>query len=297
MHNQHLQQKFWDTLFDKDEHTCFATTKYANTTSPVGQWVAADCSLLQFFSINAHKPGTTRAIANVTTYRNFLVEFDEMKCHDGSTRVLSKAEQGEYILSSKIPVSTVVWSGGKSYHVIISLETPLASLDEYNFYSKWIHAIMKLADKATKDCARFSRIPGGTYRDKKTNAPTNEQALLLVKGRIPNSTFLAWLNNHAECKPKQVKPKPALGNISQPLSHKSIFLRYTTKAFHVKGAPQGEWNTSLFSAACDLFNNGFTMDEAISYLSNSTGELDSRDLSTILSAQKTIRNTNIFSET
>jgi hypothetical protein len=294
MHNQHLQQKFWDTLFNEDEHTCFAATKYSTATSPVALYSQTNCSHLQYFSINAHNPGTTRAKANVISYRNFLVEFDEVKNPDGTTRVLTKREQGDYILASEIPVSTIVWSGGKSLHVIVSLETPLSSQEEYDFYSKWVHSVMSLADKATKDCARLSRIPGGTYVNKTTNTPTNEQALLVVKSRISNATFFNWLNAHPHCKPKQHKPRPALGNVYQSVPHKSIFLRYTTKNFHENGAPDGEWNTSIFAAACDLFTNGFTLAEAINYLSRPTGELDGRDLATIQSAEKTINKINIF---
>ena len=66
-------------------------------------------------------------------------------------------------------------------------------------------------------------------------------------------------------------------------------LARATLEFMVNGAPDGEWNQSLFKAAKDFQEQGYTFEEAFSRLSNMSnphysGALDSKDRDTIGSA-------------
>lgn len=176
---------FLNTLFDPDDHTCF-------TPSPHGTGVfyePADQDL--YFSINPLHPDkdvnpsmeyhnanrARRADHNVTKYRNFLIELDSMPIDS----------QIDYV-TSKLPVTSIVFSGGKSYHFIISLETPLATKAEYDQVFKRIQTLLPKIDKACKNPSRLSRLPFRLRPETQV-----EQKLVELNGRIPVDRLLSLL--------------------------------------------------------------------------------------------------------
>lgn len=162
---------FLATLFDKDELTCFAHTPYetkllyADLNRPPGA----------FFSINPMH--TTRADANVTAFRNIMLECDNMPLE----------QQIEYV-TSKLPVSTIVYSGGKSYHFIISLADPCSTREEYDILVRRIHKLLPQVDPTSKNPSRFSRLPNVVRLD-----TDMMQRLIKVGPRISRATLEAVL--------------------------------------------------------------------------------------------------------
>lgn len=167
---------FLSLLFDKEDWTCF-------TASPNGTAVFYEPSPTDlFFSINPlhsdvdlnptlpyHKPSRARrADHNVTKYRNFLIELDSMPLE----------EQVDYV-TSKLPVTSIVYSGGKSYHFIISLTSPIPSKAEYDLTFKRIQKLLPKIDKACKNPSRLSRLPFSIRPD-----TANEQRLVALYDRI-----------------------------------------------------------------------------------------------------------------
>jgi hypothetical protein len=209
------QDNFWSTLFQDDEHTCLASSLRNTETEAVRGGTELDLPSLQYFAINAHVPGSTRAIKNVTSYRNFLVEFDTDK--DG--RNLSKREQKKAMHDSGLPWSTCTWSGSRSLHYIVSLEDPLDTYKEYAFVSGWLHCIITASDQSTIDPARFSRVPGGMNVDKTAakGLPPAEQTLMAVNGRVQNERFLRWLYSHPASEPtaKEIKGYSKSGSLTK----------------------------------------------------------------------------------
>jgi hypothetical protein len=61
---------------------------------------------------------------------------------------------------NKIPVSSVVYSGGKSLHFIISLTEPLPNSVEYKNLALRLLKMFPQADKTCKNPSRLSRLPG-----------------------------------------------------------------------------------------------------------------------------------------
>lgn len=187
-----MLNSFLNTLFDPGDYTCFARTAKGTHVYPVFN---TDFDGVQYFSINAldghrdhapqqawheaHKP--RRANANVTKYRNILVEFDN----------LSLDMQLAHVATIGLPYSTCVYSGGKSYHFIISLEQPLdgGSL-EYAALVERVYAVLPQSDRACRNPSRLSRFPG-FLRD-----GTTEQTLKEVRGRIPYAELDAWLTKN-----------------------------------------------------------------------------------------------------
>lgn len=128
-------------LFEPGEQTCFATNPYSTVVTS-----RPDVGDL-FFSINALKDA--RLDANVTSYRNFLLELDSVPLKDQIS-----------LVRDRLPVSSIVYSGGKSYHFIISLLVPLSSESEYRRVGRGLMEAVPEADRTTKNPSRLSRLPG-----------------------------------------------------------------------------------------------------------------------------------------
>lgn len=176
---------FLNLLFSEGAVTCF-------TESPYGYKVrTAPYPKDLYFCINELHPSRDlnptkdwhsefsprRADCNVVTFRNFLIEIDTMPLSD----------QIAYV-KSRVPVSSIVYSGGASYHFIISLETPLATYEEYMDVAKRLLMLLPEADSACKNPSRLSRLPG------RVRPETDKmQDLIYLNGRIQNDLLIARL--------------------------------------------------------------------------------------------------------
>lgn len=133
--------KFLKILFDPGQQTCYSKDAYGTEikTEPGAEDV--------YFSINAMH--TSRADANVVCYRNFLLELDSVPL-----------EQQISLVTSRLPVTAITFSGGKSYHFIFSLLEPVTTEAEYRRVVRGLMEAVPEADKATKNPSRLSRLPG-----------------------------------------------------------------------------------------------------------------------------------------
>ena len=134
------RKKFLSRLFEPTEQTCF-------TSNPYGVEVKASPAADDvFFSINAMH--TSRADANVTCFRNFLLELDSVPL-----------EKQIALVTSRLPVTAITFSGGKSYHFIISLIEPVSTEADYRRVVRGLMEAVPEADRATKNPSRLSRLP------------------------------------------------------------------------------------------------------------------------------------------
>ena len=184
---------FTNLLFNSDETICFCPqTKHYGFFYPIKDWPEQTG---EFFVINPTQGG--RSDSNVTAFRNILVEIDDMTLRD----------QVNHLKSLGMPFSTMVYSGGKSFHYIISLEETLSNKEIYKFLAQWVYNIIgsidpdKFADEQNKNPARLSRFPNVT------RAETGRvQKLIYVRERIKTDDLLAWLKLFPHCKPSDQKP-------------------------------------------------------------------------------------------
>lgn len=238
MFNKSQQQVFLETLFNEDEWAgigwlksvkSFDIKQYPNTSELV--------------TINPLIADANRQDANVSSFRNFLVEID-----DGT----SIQAQLQYAATLEIPFATAVYSGGKSVHFVICLESSLAGEVEWRSYADSILKAIARADQATKNPSRYTRLGGGFRKDK-----DKLQELLLAKERISQPHLLDWLKQHKqEPKPhKFIKQRPSVLNGWAPV--KSLTL--DTKLFLLQGAPKGTINNTAYQAACNLLETGHTL--------------------------------------
>lgn len=140
--NKHTltQERFLQLLFESGELTCFSSSPYGTEIKNAPDQTDV------FFSINPMH--TSRADSNVTSYRNFLLEIDSIPLN-----------QQIQLVTSKLPVSAITFSGGKSYHFIISLKEPLTNESDYRRAVRGLMEAVPEADKSTKNPSRLSRLP------------------------------------------------------------------------------------------------------------------------------------------
>ena len=192
-------QEFYDVLFDANEHVCFGQNKYGTKVFPVSVGLKEEHS---FFTVNPMKVGTTRADYNVSVYRNLMFEIDE----DTEKNPIPKEDQIAILKQAKLPISTLLWSGGKSYHSIISIaDVFVEDKAEYQALWKAIASILNKTaedlgyslkfDAATKNPSRFTRAAGAVriHADKENE----EQSVTKVNRRVTKSEILTWLESHS----------------------------------------------------------------------------------------------------
>lgn len=130
---------------------------------------------LNFVSINPLQG--RRADANVTHYRNFLIEFDGIPIE----------EQVEALTSLQVPYTTLVHSGGKSLHAVIALTNEVSS-EEYKELAKLIQTIIWQSDPTQKNPSRLTRVAEAIRPE--TMAP---QTLLDIRNRVTPERLLKWI--------------------------------------------------------------------------------------------------------
>lgn len=175
---------FLGTLFEPQSLICFTDhmNGYRAFTAPIESDI--------LFSINNlapedrqptkswHSKGVPRrADSNVAQFRNFLLELDGMPLD----------EQEKYV-RDLVPITSITYSGSKSNHFILSLETPLSGLPEYQTWARRLHKLVTKADHTTKNPSRLSRLP---FRVRPETGL--EQRLIYLGARIKNADLDAML--------------------------------------------------------------------------------------------------------
>lgn len=226
-----LEGLFWTTLFKADDAVCFGKTIFDTKAIKLSELSAEQRRAYPYFAIN---PLTEkRADANVTCFKNILVEFDSI------------APEAQLEIINKMPHTAVTWSGGKSYHAIISLQEPMPHRAAYDALIRQIYAKVPMADKSAKNPSRFSRTPNA-IRDN-----GNKQTCIYVGNKVTQQQLFDWIG-------------PAVANLKTEQSFKySLALSSWTLYFLAFGAPAGQRNQRLFNAACDMARHGYTEEQAL----------------------------------
>jgi len=255
---------YFDTLFDRDESTCFSMHEKGTAVYPVRSW--EERTWTNFLCLNplhplvdnnptkefhsADKP--RRADCNVVNFRNILIEMDR----------ISVPEQQDFMKVAGIPYSTACFSGGKSIHYVISLKYPFHDRPHYERFVKRIYDALNevsygLVDPANKNPSRFTRFPNA----RRGGAGGPVQKLLEVNGRVENAALEAWCFSKLGEKKEPPKPNPYVPYAASVLPGKQPLSGWTLN-FMTFGAGPGHRNRSLFRAACDFASKGYSKEEA-----------------------------------
>jgi hypothetical protein len=194
-------KKLFNLMFRSGETVCVSHNKYGYHSIPLDKALNGPVTLVPPDERFPYEYPTSdelilaalnpikgfRQDANCTAFRNFLVEMDY-----GSNEA-----QMSYVKRVDLPYSAAVFSGNKSLHFLISLDTDLPSEKVYRLFSEWILNIVTLADQATKNPSRSIRIPGA-LRD-----TGKHQELVDYRGAIKIGDLVSWLKLHPDAKPKE----------------------------------------------------------------------------------------------
>lgn len=178
------QMKFLSALFNDGELVNFGDHVYDKDTKGRSWKLVDKKPKAQFFTINPLQKGKTRADNNVSVFRNFLFEIDEIPLED----------QIPLFAKAKFPFTTMVFSGRKSYHLILSLDKDLESRDDYDAIWKAIEKALSLhgakVDKKCKNPSRLSRLANA----KRDNGKVQE--LKKITKRHSLEVVEEWLGSH-----------------------------------------------------------------------------------------------------
>lgn len=140
---------------------------------------------------NPVRPGlddqTAAKDEGVAAFRHALVEFDSA----------SLAQQFAIVLATRLPVSAVVYSGGKSLHAWVRVDA--ADRETYKQRVAAIHALPLLAgmDKANKNPSRLTRLPG---------ARRGDMVQRVVAVGVGAASWDEWTRTHEQATPAE-EPK------------------------------------------------------------------------------------------
>jgi len=156
----------FDVLYKQDDYL-FIGSQYDKQVKTVAEWIRDDELLSNPFIIpnpltgDQHKTDSGklsyRANSCVKDFKYAVVEFDEMTFDD----------QLAFWLTTTLPVCTIIHSGGKSLHGWVKAEVSTADEWDKEIKEKLFDYLTACgADKACKNPARLSRLPGHYRKEK-----------------------------------------------------------------------------------------------------------------------------------
>lgn len=202
MIDKELKQQHIDyikALFENGDWVAINDTIFKSTPACSIQTAAKTMSI--YMAINPIKEGTKRGQDNVTRNSAWLLEADKQyddfdtasKDENGKEIEVPIEVQRKAIIDSGIPFATVVYSGGKSLHIVPRVNQHLSVETWKAIWHAFSHVMWKYGlrvDPQTCDRARWTRRPG-VMRDN-----GNLQTLEMLGKRIDLDELEAWFAKH-----------------------------------------------------------------------------------------------------
>lgn len=249
-------------MFRPTEHICVSPNKYGYHSIPLANAYLEKITLL---SPNQDRPldycGSDeitlvainpirgqRNDQNATAYRNFLVELDYGPLE----------QQQAYVDRMKMPYSAAVFSGSKSLHFLISLDTDIPNEKIWRQYAEWTLKIMTMADQQTKNPSRSIRVPGALRKDS-----GKHQTMWSYRGPVSIKDFKAWLELHPDDKPKERTFDPVKKEFNKVASFDTLKL-WVREALN-RGITKNR-NYTWFLIGCEFSRGGFSLDGTLQIL-------------------------------
>lgn len=192
--------RFLETLFDPSETVSYVHSSVYNEHRE--KWDPADSGVVRKVSaiirdLKKYKKldeafGTIRPVAgawirvnpttgpndkDVTRWAYALVESDDLSIED----------QKKLYVALKLPIATLVESGGKSVHAIVKIQAkdPAEYAQRVSFLFDYLSKHQFIVDEANKNPARLSRLPG---------AERNGKCQKLIAVNIGCESWLDWID-------------------------------------------------------------------------------------------------------
>ncbi len=246
-------QKWLTRLFDANELICapddVTGTAETSLETLLGQ------APTQFTCVNALRGH--RSDANVAIYRNLLFEFDK-----GSIE-----EQMAKLVELRVPYTSLVFSGNKSLHCILSLKEPLANATDYAHVYRTIRYILFESDPTARNPSRLTRTAGATRSD-----TGHAQELIDLRPRLAGRKLGSWLSHfHAHIQRCEEREKEAAEERQRRFETTSgegieAVDPWTIAFLEGRAKTKGSRHARLFAAACELVDCGVDFDTTLTYI-------------------------------
>ena len=255
---------FLEVMFNREEYfNAGLSIKDYRSIFSIDRIKSVDVSCFERVSLNPLVE--TREDKNVTSFRNILIESD----------TLSLDDQVEFFKRIGIPFNIVVFSGNKSYHVVICLEESLADLPTYNYVCKWLFRIMgsklDLVDSKNSSPSRAIRMLGGVNQ----NTNIKQKGKVVNENRIPVSQLLEFLFLFAEHAPQIINSEFSVKSGTPNPALLKPWITYGLK----EGIHSGKRNAFFYEAGFSFAESGYNLIEAIDYCLNNSENYKKGDFS------------------
>lgn len=251
-----------ETLFKENEEVCVSHDGYGYHSVPIDHLQYDTIELVSPNSGVGNKIVSTSEIKliavnptqgfrrdeNVTSFRNFLIEIDDMPL----------PEQLAYADEMKLPYSVCVFSGNKSLHFSVCLEESLPTYKLYYYYATWILKIMSKADQKTKNPTRSIRFPGA-IRDGR------EQKLVKLRKKITLETLNAWLSQYEGHRPTEFDNNQKT-TILPDINREELIPRWVWNKLHFGVNPSKGRNLEWFKIASEFGKAGYQNEDTVAFL-------------------------------
>ena len=274
-------------MFDEGEEICVSNSQFAyhslsletvlgdsvTLISPNKKVTAEEVSTgdLNMVSLNPIKG--FRNDPNCYKFRNFLIEID----------VDSMDRQIGYLKKLEMPYSSIVWSGSRSTHTLISLSETIPDEKKYRLIYKWILNIAFLSDQVLGNPSRSTRLAGAIRPE-----TGKEQELIELKSRITHAELFAWLNKWPHLAPK-LKPKRIIPKGEADYDKLSGWAKYQLKkGIQFKNGRSNTWHGLAYDFALAGYSEEKTIEELGKYYQEESDFKEREWLGTITSAFKRV---------
>ena len=274
---QYKTEDYLKLLFNKDEMVCFGHSPYCTSASNVS--MEGIINAKHYVTLNPLNG--TRADANVASYRNILIEMDKCKLE----KQLSLLEE------IQTPYSSLVYSGGKSYHAIISIEGGLDSRQTYDRYVRAIYEAIdpkeKYIDQACKNPSRFTRLGGATRPDNGVlqdiinlrKRITKEELETWLYGKLGLHRYYELIIDDGAMQKRIDEHRRIIAQLNEPelktKKSKWWFVSKRAKDFLTNNitVKTNSWRNDAFYSCCELARCGYDLDEIYNELYKVDGYL------------------------
>jgi len=240
-------KEFLRRLFTEDEwiNICWSSPKQTETIYQISDLTEPVEG--KYFCVNPMKKGQSRKQLNLAGRRNFLIEFDE----------LTIKEQWTAIEKYDIPYNTIVFSGNKSLHVIISLDKDIDKA-YYRNIAQRMKLVITEADKACFEPARLSRLGCA------------KQPVKAYGNKITINVLEAWLDSHGQNK-EEYEQKAEKFQAAMKRRHGK--LNQTTLRLLAGDIPEAEAHRAAISSAKNLQEMDYGKEEIIAMLAGARAHM------------------------
>ena len=248
--------RYLRALFRPGELLCMPWSVSGTVLHPADQiidFIEQGMQPAPFIAVNPLRD--SRSDANVTAYRNFLIEFDE-----GTLE-----EQAQRLADFKVPYTTLTYSGGKSLHAVIALTEDVGA-EAYAELAELIGIVLWESDPTQKNPSRLTRLAGAVREN------GQEQTLIEVRRRISKKQLINWLSNfhaHIERTVKRREEEEAarLARLAELQAAGATGLdlveERTLAFFRGERPPKGSRHGRLVAGCFELFECGVDYEQAL----------------------------------